>query len=205
MIKRTSRTGRAAPARERLLRAAVEVFGRDGLEGATTRAIARQAGVNEVTLFRLFHSKEKLLEAVVGQTFPKAEAPKKGLVAMTSDLREDLTNYAQVYESMLTKNLPLIRTLIGEIHRHQSQERKVVEGIFRPLRDELVERLKAAQRAEEMRDDLAAEVAADLLGGMIFAGALRRSCPTKALEYSREEYLRAGVETLLRGIEKDGK
>ncbi len=200
MVKRTTRPPRRPSARERLLQAAAQVFGRDGLEGATTRAIARQAGVNEVTLFRVFHSKEKLLAAVVGQTFANRPPPQEALVSMTGDLRDDLTNYARVYEAMLTKNLPLIRTMIGEIHRHQSQERKVVEGIFRPLRAELVARLKAAQETGQTRSDVPAEVAADLLGGMIFTGALRRACPAKELEYSREEYLRASVDTLLRGI-----
>ena len=66
MIKAKTAKKRSAPARQRLLAAATTVFGRDGLEGATTRAISREAGVNEVTLFRLFQSKENLLAAVVG-------------------------------------------------------------------------------------------------------------------------------------------
>ena len=43
----------AVPAgtRQRLLDAAARVFARSGLEGATTREIAREAKVNEVTLF----------------------------------------------------------------------------------------------------------------------------------------------------------
>ena len=39
---------------QKLLVAAARVFARDGLEGATTRQIAREAGVNEVTLFPAF-------------------------------------------------------------------------------------------------------------------------------------------------------
>ncbi len=37
---------------QRILDAAMRVFGRDGVSGATTREIARVARVNEVTLFR---------------------------------------------------------------------------------------------------------------------------------------------------------
>ncbi len=55
------------PARERLLAAAAEVFSREGLQGATTRVIAREAGVSEVTLFRLFENKERLLAEVLAQ------------------------------------------------------------------------------------------------------------------------------------------
>ena len=55
----------AAPARDRLLAAAKLVFARDGLQGATTRAIAKEARVNEVTLFRHFQNKDRLLAEVM--------------------------------------------------------------------------------------------------------------------------------------------
>lgn len=197
---------RRPPARDRLLQAAAKVFGRDGLEGATTRAIARQAGVNEVTLFRLFRTKENLLAEVLGRTFNQPEAtPAAARLAVTGDLRADLKNFVRLYESMLTENLPLIRTLVGEIHRHRPQERKVAEGIFRPVRTELVACLQQAQRRGLLRHGASAEVTADLLAGMVFTDVLRRCSPTKALEYSREEYLGAAVDILLRGIEEPGR
>ena len=47
--------------REALLTAAVKLFGEVGSRGATTRRIAQEAGVNEVTLFRHFGKKEELM------------------------------------------------------------------------------------------------------------------------------------------------
>src|SRR5260370_12547900 len=47
--------------KQRILAAAELVFSRDGFHGATTREIAREAGVNEVTIFRHFHTREDLL------------------------------------------------------------------------------------------------------------------------------------------------
>ncbi|MBA3969301.1 MAG: TetR/AcrR family transcriptional regulator [Gemmatimonadetes bacterium] len=46
---------------EAILEAAVRVFAEVGSRGATTRRIAEEAGVNEVTLFRHFGSKETML------------------------------------------------------------------------------------------------------------------------------------------------
>ena len=54
-----------ADARERLLAAAAAVYAQHGHLGATTRRIADAAGVNEVTLFRLFGTKDALLEQAV--------------------------------------------------------------------------------------------------------------------------------------------
>src|SRR5450631_1601625 len=52
--------------RARILEAAARVYAKHGFRGATTRLIAIEAGVNEVTLFRTFGSKGALLEAVLG-------------------------------------------------------------------------------------------------------------------------------------------
>src|SRR3954464_11404404 len=52
------------PTRQRLLDAAYRVCAERGLQGATTREIADAARVNEVTLFRHFGNKEKLIAAL---------------------------------------------------------------------------------------------------------------------------------------------
>jgi AcrR family transcriptional regulator len=51
--------------RQRIIAAALELFGKVGYAQTTTRAIAEAAGVNEVTLFRHFGSKKNLLFACV--------------------------------------------------------------------------------------------------------------------------------------------
>ena len=53
--------------KERILLAAREISLRQGYAGATTRQIAAEAGVNEVTLFRHFGNKENIFKAAVEQ------------------------------------------------------------------------------------------------------------------------------------------
>ena len=48
--------------RERILDAAARLYGQHGYLGATTRRIAEEADVSEVTIFRLFGTKEAVLE-----------------------------------------------------------------------------------------------------------------------------------------------
>jgi TetR/AcrR family transcriptional regulator len=50
---------------ERILNAAMLIFAKNGYHGATTIKIAKEAGVNEVTIFRKFKTKENLLNAVI--------------------------------------------------------------------------------------------------------------------------------------------
>jgi AcrR family transcriptional regulator len=50
---------------QRILDAALKVFASEGFTGATTRRIAEEANVAEVTLFRKFKSKKNLLKEVL--------------------------------------------------------------------------------------------------------------------------------------------
>jgi AcrR family transcriptional regulator len=78
---------RRLPAEERrseILEAARRVFVRDGLEGARTRDIAKEAKVNIATMFHYFSSKEELFEAAILQ-------PLESFVSHQWELKERLT------------------------------------------------------------------------------------------------------------------
>jgi AcrR family transcriptional regulator len=187
-------------AHDRLLEAAARVFARDGIEGATTRMIAREAGVNEVTLFRCFKSKDRLLAAVVGNNFgPQAPSQTPFIPPMTGDLHSDLLELAHSFDRLIFANLPLVRTMLGEIQRYQEHERQVFHGIFYPLKTALRERLDSAVGKGELRIGLNGEILADLFLSMVFMGVLRRNLPHIKRGYSNHEYLQSLVDTTLHG------
>src|SRR6185369_5443910 len=112
--------------RERLLEAASRVFALQGLRGATTRGIAEAAGVNEITLFRLFGSKERLLAAVLERAATVQASALADDKSWTGDLEKDLQRYAELFNTVLEQNEHLIRTLIGEARRHPEHARQLV-------------------------------------------------------------------------------
>lgn len=195
------RTTKPADTRQRLLDAAARVFARHGLAGSTTRAIADEAGVNEVTLFRHFGTKDRLLAAVVGENFgADSESAHATPPPPTGDLRHDLLAYAAHYEKLLKHNLPLVRTLLGEIHhRHRDQEKQVFIGIFGPVKAAISSRIAVAQESGELRPDVRVDVLADLFASMIFTGVLRRDAQHFKLDYPAGTYLEAAVDLVIRG------
>jgi len=198
------------PACERLLEAAARIFARDGLSGATTREIARAAGVNEVTLFRHFRTKENLVSAVAermcgsvsGDQFRPSPLSSESVEWMESleGVSAILAGFAKVYYGLLSEHLPLIRTFIGEIHRHHSQEECVIKSIFHPHRQQFMEQLKAAQERGRVRKDVNLVLAADQLSGMIFTNVLRQSIFLPN-DYTPEAYLAACVKMVAESIE----
>ena len=188
-----SPSARTSGTRERILAAAVRVFAKDGLDGATTRSIAKAARVNEVTLFRHFGSKDRLITAVIGKAFP-AKSP-SGPEA-SNDLKADLLEFATRYEAQLTANLPMIRVCLAEIHRHRDYEQQVIAAIFKPMRAALIERLERA----DLKPGITPAIAADLLSGMILGGVLRRNKPNADFDYSAEQFRSGAIMAVLEGI-----
>src|SRR5256885_16271087 len=63
----------AAERREMVLEAAVAEFGAHGLAGTSTEDVARQAGISQPYLFRLFPTKKALFLALLERCFRRVE------------------------------------------------------------------------------------------------------------------------------------
>lgn len=69
--KSESRSAQAAQTKERILRAAKNLFKSEGFEYATIEKIAQVAGVSIPTVYSLFQSKRGILRALMDEVFPK--------------------------------------------------------------------------------------------------------------------------------------
>jgi AcrR family transcriptional regulator len=187
------------PTRQRLLDAAFRVCAQRGLH-ATTREIADAAAVNEVTLFRHFGSKEKLIAALFERSVAAQMEALSDAEPDANDLDHDLRRYALRFNQMLFDHEPLIRTLIGEAHRYPEAARQVISDSVQPMRRRLMEYLRAAQKAGSVRRDLEVAPAVDAFTGMLLSGMLRRTGAPKCLDYAQESFVTTCVELFLRGI-----
>jgi AcrR family transcriptional regulator len=109
--------------RQRILEAAARIYATSGFRGATTRRIAEEAGVNEVTLFRLFGSKAVLLsEAMRSQEFIDAHfgAPDASLSPLAQ-----LTKSVTLVMANLNKHRDLIRQGMAELQEHPELSREL--------------------------------------------------------------------------------
>ncbi|HEY9749571.1 MAG TPA: TetR/AcrR family transcriptional regulator [Allocoleopsis sp.] len=193
-------TRSATQTRDRLVAAAIEVFATEGLQGATTREIARVAEVNEVTLFRHFKNKNHLLQAVIERVLALQAETLSQPEEWTQDLRIDLHHYAQVYNTMLEAHEALIRTFIGEAKRHPEEARRVIQEAARPWREKLIAYLQQGQKRGTVRSDLDPVPTVDLLTGMLLAGMLRRCAAPTPLSYSRDCYIDTAVDVFVQGV-----
>ena len=191
---------KSSEARERLISAAARVFGLKGLQGATTREIAREAGVNELTLFRHFHSKANLLATVLHHAAEDQAQVRVRMDAGDRDLLSGLLTFARAFNEMLESHEGLIRTLIGEVHRDPASARQVTDGAFAPWRESLTGYLRSWQSTGEIMPTWALAPMVDNFIGMLLSGMLRRTCPWATREYTTDEYLQTSVGIFVRGV-----
>lgn len=111
---------------KQILDAALDVIAEHGYAGATTREIAAAAGINEVTLFRRFGSKQGLLSAAVEM---EAEAFKASGIEYTGDLAADLEKIVTFYREIMRNRGRVIAMLLTELPRQPD----LLEVIQTPL------------------------------------------------------------------------
>ena len=80
--------------RSRIMKAAVEIIGREGNLGVTIREIADKAGVNIAAINYHFSSKENLIEEVERVTMEQITLIYNRLLDETGSPRERLMNWA---------------------------------------------------------------------------------------------------------------
>ena len=123
--------------RDRILEAAARVYAQHGFRGATTRRIADEAGVNEITVFRHFGSKEALINEALRTS---ALTDQRALPDDPQDPERELTEWATNHREHLKVCRSLIRKTMGEWEERPEALPCVAEGPMtasRHLRDYL--------------------------------------------------------------------
>jgi outer membrane protein TolC/AcrR family transcriptional regulator len=114
------------PTRDQLLTAAARLYGEHGFRGTTTRRIAEEARVNEVTIFRLFGSKGALLlEAIRTHGTEVAEDE---LPLTPGDPLTELTAWSAHQRSTLRGMRSMIRKCMSEFEERPDMPKCMEKG-----------------------------------------------------------------------------
>jgi len=126
--------GVQADARARLLAAAARVYAQLGYAGATTRLIAKEADVNEVTLFRLFRSKDALVDEAV-RVHTTGEFPAAALPTDPRNAERELTVWCTAEMARLRESGELVRQCFADAESHPEHLQEVRAGITSAARE----------------------------------------------------------------------
>lgn len=152
---RAKRPRRQAVSREmtrsRIIDAALRLFSHKGYLGATTREIAREAGISEMTLFRHFPSKETLFEAVLS-THSFLPALKEIIPAIKNKPQDEaLSILARRYLETLNVRRDFIKIMLSECHSFPDQVHAIYHSFLAEIFSTLANYFREMQKAGIMR------------------------------------------------------
>jgi AcrR family transcriptional regulator len=122
----TPTTITGSDSRDRILEAAARVYAQYGFRGATTRLIAQEAGVNEVTLFRLFGSKAQLFDELLHRQLHASTVPM--LPKEPVDPEVEVTEWCAVLLAQMRASRSFLRKMIGETEERPEAARSACVG-----------------------------------------------------------------------------
>lgn len=183
--------------RDALLQAAVKVFADSGLRGATTRRIAQEANVNEVTLFRHFKSKDDLIAAAL-EHFAR-HATRRSLPEQPVNARQELLDWCRSHHRELHKVRGLIRRSMGEIEDRPALCSHGMEASVR-IASELTDYLHRLKRGGLAHGNWDERAAAAMLMGALFTDAIGRDMMPQRYPYAMREAVEKYVDLFLSAI-----
>jgi TetR/AcrR family fatty acid metabolism transcriptional regulator len=158
--------------RQGLLDAARRVFGRDGFEGATVEAIARQARVAKGTVYLYYPSKRAIFDAAFKGCMADLEQITRERVEAAATLRPAITAFIATRGQFFQDRPDFFRMYVGEIAAQVTARRR--RSACRSMLDRqmaLLERAltRAVERGEIRPVDPAATATAifDMTRGMV--------------------------------------
>src|ERR687884_645152 len=156
-----------ADKREAILRAATQVFARNGYFNSKVADIARAAGVADGTVYLYFKSKEEILHSIFDRSVGDAISEGRRQIATLTDPREKLRRIAHLHLERLGADRDL--AVVFQVELRSST--KFMEEFSAAGVAEYLGLIRAAveegQRAGVFRRELNANVAAKILFGAL--------------------------------------
>jgi AcrR family transcriptional regulator len=193
--------------RQKLIHAAIELFGNQGVNETTTKQIAELAQVNEVTLFRQFGNKHGLLLAVIEDADVFAQLGQNLIADLppTSSLAQMLREYANTCLQALEQTPAVVRSLVGESGQYSTENRQGLGRSFDRANRRVAKYLKTNLGETPTELQLPIEQLTSLLNTLLFGYAtIELTSEFHGLWRDREDFLDRVVALFLAGAVPKG-
>ncbi len=190
--------------KDSLLAVTARLFACHGWRGTTTRRIAEAAGVNEVTVFRHFRSKETLVAEAIERISQEVHHG-RDLPAVPGDLRAEVLEWSLLLHGKLREHGPLILACLAEFSDHPELAPVACAGALDSF-DELAEYFRSARRAGRIADAVPIDAAVMMLMNAVFMDAVTRDVVDTPRPVSVSEAIANFVDLTLRalGVSEEG-
>lgn len=179
--KRQSGRPRSEAARQATLSAAIKLLDTHSVRDISIEAIAREAGVGKVTIYRWWPNKIRLIiDAFMELMTPRTSMPKPG--AQLSDMTKHFQAVVREYQGKFGR---IVAQIVAEGQFDRDTFEYFLEAMISKRREFAANVINQAKASGEVRNDLDTDILIDLLYGPIYFRLLVGHKPLNAA-FSRE-------------------
>lgn len=167
---------RGEATRQKIVDAAVRVFGDKGFDAASTREIAREAGLEQGLLTYHFKNKDALWRAAAEAVFANLTGEIGAQLASTSGPADDETarTLLRTYVRTMAAHPEFFRFIVDQGHRFDARTRWLVDTLVKP-RFEMIRRAGVFEHAG-FRDEEVPHALFGLIGAATLIFAVPANC-----------------------------
>lgn len=186
--------------RQKIMKTAIRLFTKLGYARTTTRKIAAEAGITEITLFRHFGSKEKLFTSIM-ESFAAPLIIKSFKDKISNNIKQDMILFGTMLFNSIYERKESLLTMINE-SRHFPKLNTMLRQNPKKLRTYLASYLKDQMDKGKLKN-LHAEMAAQAFMGMIFGYAISLGIFTEEISppVTKQEIIESYVDIFLHGVQ----
>lgn len=159
----------AKSTQQRILTVALALFTRKGFDGVRVKEIAKASGVSVPLLCHHFQDKETLYQSVLDQALLRVASLGNDLLSRTGSISDRLEAVLSGLLEILTTDSQEIAVLHRELMDGGARLRTKSKELLLPVKQTLIEEIRAAQACGELRGDIDADfLLLHLVGAIIY-------------------------------------
>lgn len=187
--------------RKKILTAARQLMAQKGFKGATTRLIAEEAGVNEVTIFRHFGNKDGLIQALLEEVSNVHEE----LEVLNPDdyptIKDFLIGYGEVFYQVLLERKEILLITFIEARNLTNETHCIFYKLPSAAITVLIEKLTRLHQEGKIMDCDFAVAAHMFISSFYSAFIVRYQAGIENFAIDEHRLLNRSVEILIRALQ----
>ncbi|MDQ0256555.1 AcrR family transcriptional regulator [Evansella vedderi] len=186
---------------DRILCAAIDLMEQKGFKAVTTKEIAAESGFSEMTLFRHFGTKKKLLEIAVERYSYIKDMKEILLTNVTYDLERDLQMVSETYHKYMEENQKIVLLAFQERNTIPNIGEKTATNP-RILKEYLIDYMKEMQVRKKVVNGDPEIIVMNFLWLNLGFFIAKFIVGNNVAQIKKEDFIRESVKIFVRGIQR---
>ncbi|HBI03978.1 MAG TPA: TetR/AcrR family transcriptional regulator [Paenibacillaceae bacterium] len=185
--------------REKIIDATLHLIQEKGYKAATTKLIAEEAGVREITIFRHFGNKMGIMDEAFTYLLVSPISERFFEIEPIWDLEKDLTQYVNRYNQILNKNRDFILISFKEMGTFPKLD-QLITSIPREIKDRLIDYFTEMHRQGKVIETNFEAVVLNLLWLLFGTFLSRTRFENQITSLSEEDLYQNSILLFTRGL-----